>query len=187
MTIEEIYQQHCILKSDINEHLPLLREYASRCSSITEMGVRWIVSTWAFVVAKPQKITSIDINHPKTWNAQDKFNTLVEKCIENNIDFEFIQADTRKIKIKKTDFLFIDTLHNYEQIKEELKLHSQDVNKYIAFHDTESYAKKDEVGNGRGILPAIKEFLLENANIWKIVEDRKNNNGLLIIEREINE
>ena len=186
MTIEEIYQQHCISKSDINEHLPLLREYASKCSSITEMGVRWIVSTWAFVAAKPQKITSIDIKHPKTWNADDKFNILVEKCSENNIDFKFIEGDTRKIKIEKTDFLFIDTLHNYEQIKEELRLHSQNVNKYIAFHDTVSYAKRNETGTGIGILPAIKEFLLENANTWKIIEDRKNNNGLLIIERETN-
>jgi hypothetical protein len=34
--------------SDINEHIPTLYEYAKNCEVIAEMGVRGVVSTWAF-------------------------------------------------------------------------------------------------------------------------------------------
>jgi len=36
-----------------------------------------------------------------------------------------------------------------------------------------------------GILPAIREFMNNNPE-WKVLEDRKNNNGLLILGREFN-
>ena len=35
--------------SDIYEHLPTLSEYASNCESIIELGVRGVVSTYAFL------------------------------------------------------------------------------------------------------------------------------------------
>ena len=46
--IEDYYQIQCDTASDINEHLPVLKEYAQKCETITEMGVRAVVSTWAF-------------------------------------------------------------------------------------------------------------------------------------------
>jgi hypothetical protein len=47
--------------SDINEHLPILKKYASQCSHITEMGVRTGVSTWSFLASNPKKMISYDI------------------------------------------------------------------------------------------------------------------------------
>ena len=35
--------------SDINEHLETLSNYASRCNSIFETGVRGVVSSWALL------------------------------------------------------------------------------------------------------------------------------------------
>jgi hypothetical protein len=43
------YSQLCNTPSDINEHLPCLKEYASKCESVFETGVRGCVSSWAFV------------------------------------------------------------------------------------------------------------------------------------------
>ena len=51
--IENYYNNLVNTPSDINEHLPTLRKYAEECDHITEMGVRWIVSTYAFLAAKP--------------------------------------------------------------------------------------------------------------------------------------
>ncbi len=48
MKIIDIYNNLCNEKSDINEHLPTLKRYAEKCDHITEMGVRSVVSTWAF-------------------------------------------------------------------------------------------------------------------------------------------
>lgn len=37
------------MSSDINDHLPTLYNYARECESILELGVRGVVSSYAFV------------------------------------------------------------------------------------------------------------------------------------------
>ena len=44
-----MFEYLCNTKSDINEHLPALRDLASKCDTVIEMGVRYCVSTWAFI------------------------------------------------------------------------------------------------------------------------------------------
>lgn len=41
------YTTLCKNRSDINEHLPTLYEYANKCDSVFETGVRGVVSTYA--------------------------------------------------------------------------------------------------------------------------------------------
>ena len=48
--LQEIYEGLCSTPSDINEHLPTLKKYAEECEHITEMGVRWVVSTYALLM-----------------------------------------------------------------------------------------------------------------------------------------
>jgi hypothetical protein len=40
--LNELY----LTPSDINEHIPTILKYGQECEHITEMGVRWVVSTW---------------------------------------------------------------------------------------------------------------------------------------------
>ena len=190
--IEEIYKHFCETPSDINEHLSVLRHYAENCDHVTEMGVRGIVSTFAFVSAKPKIIRAIDLYHPSNWNGEDRLNYIENYCKENNIDFRFILGDTLEIEIEPTDFLFIDTLHTYEQLKTELEKHGNKANKYIGFHDTTLFANEDEhnsytnkimTGNIKGLWPAIESFILNNPH-WSVLERRTNNNGLTILERK---
>ncbi len=54
--VEENYNVLVKIPSDINEHLPVLKKYAEQCDHVTEMGVRYIVSTFALVLAKPKKL-----------------------------------------------------------------------------------------------------------------------------------
>ena len=192
-TIEEYYIESCKTPSDINEHLPTLKKYAEMSDHITEMGVRTVVSTFSLILGKPKKMISIDIKHPCVFNACDRIKTVEEYSKNNNINYNFILANTLDIEIENTDLLFIDTLHTYEQLKKELEIHSNKVNKYIIFHDTELFSNKNEVIDGiqttqrkNGLLPAIDEFLEENLN-WKIIEKFVNNNGLTIMERTKND
>jgi len=181
--ILEIYNLHKSTPSDINEHLETLYNLGKECSHITEMGVRWVVSTYAFMMGKPKKIISYDIEPVEKWGTEQKF--LIDLAKENGIHFEFHIANTLDLEIEETDLLFIDTLHNYNQLKKELELHGNKSNKYIIFHDTttfewngESYEGKKEVG----LWPAIDEFLKENEH-WVIHERLTNNNGLTILKR----
>lgn len=180
MRLDEIYQQRCNTPSDINEHLPTLKKYAEECEHITEMGVRWVVSTFAFMMGKPKKLISIDIDPVEKHGI--KTESLVELAKENGVDFQFVLGNTREIEIDETDFLFIDTWHVYEQLKIELELHGNKSRKYIGFHDTTIF---ETVGEGGlpGLWPAIEEFLNDNPH-WVLHERFTNNNGLTILKRK---
>lgn len=178
--IQETYIRLCSIPSDINEHLPTLRKYAEQCEHVTEMGVRSIVSTWALLAANPKKMISYDIVHPNKLGAN--IEVVYSSAAIENIDFTFHETNVLEVEIEPTDMLFIDTVHNYEQLKQELKLHSSKVKKYIVLHDTVTFGSHDETASGAGLLPAMYEFLLNNNN-WIIKEQFLNNNGLTILQR----
>lgn len=190
MNLERKITQLSSSPSDINEHIHTLVRYASECEHITEMGVRGIISTWAFIAGQPNILKCYDIQLPNKFGGNIELVTDV--CKSRNIDFLFIQANVLDIEIEQTDLLFIDTWHAYKQLKAELKLHSPKVNKYIILHDTTSYENKDEVSyemwgdewkaEGIGIWKAVEEFIKNNEE-WSIKERFTNNNGLTILEK----
>jgi hypothetical protein len=175
--IDKHYSHYCSRRSDINEHMPTLYQYALECKHITEMGVRDVVSTWAFLKANPTRLISYDIMRSKN------IDNAIIAAKEKGIEFEFHQKNVLNVDIEDTDLLFIDTLHQHDQLTQELNLHADKVRKYIIFHDTSKFAYTDEVtGNKGGLWPAIETFL-SNHPEWQIKERYTNNNGLTIIER----
>ena len=96
MNLSEIYQNQCKTRSDINEHLPVLKEYCEKVNHITEMGVRTIVSTYAFLMAKPKKMISYDIVYVDTSHIHS---------LAPDTDYSFIIGDTRKVVIEPTELL----------------------------------------------------------------------------------
>lgn len=166
--------------SDINEHLPTLLKYALNCKTIAEYGVREVVSTYAFAMARPDKLICVDIiKHPNV-------DTFLQQCKDENINAEFYQADTLKFQLEQpVDLLFIDTLHTYAQLAAELELHHRNVNKFIILHDTVSYGTVNEFntpGAKQGLLAATRDFLNAYSG-WKEIETYRNNNGLTILGR----
>ena len=192
--VETQFKIHSETPSDINEHLPAIYEYAKKCDHVTEMGVRWVCSSWALLRANPKKIVSYDIiKHP---NVQQ----LVDSSAEYGINFHFIEQDVLKADIEETDMLFIDTWHTYKQLFAELNMHAGKVKKYILFHDTVSFAFVDEStydyclsdialampsSEKQGLVPAIGDFMnTELGSCWEIDAVYENNNGLTILKRK---
>ena len=177
MTINELYNERCSKSSDINEHLPILFKYAKKCDHITEFGVRTGNSTIAFLAANPKKLISYDINIDK------EIQLLTDLSIKENINFYYIIHSSHTAEIEYTDLLFIDTDHGEFGTSKELENTKGKISKYIILHDSVTFGRYD-AGDGnpinRGILFAIDKFLNENKN-WKIIEDLKNNNGLLVL------
>ena len=188
---ESQFQQLCNIDSDINLHLNTLRYYASQSKTIVEMGVRWVVSTWAFLEGHPKKLTSYDIVSPEEWKRGDRMSPVEEYAKENNIDFKFILQDVLTVKLPKTDLLFIDTWHVYDQLIQELNMHSSQVNKWIILHDTETFGEKGENSaysirekkEYLGLKYAVNEFLQNNADTWRLHEHYTFCNGLTILKR----
>lgn len=181
MNIEYYYNELCIRPSDINEHLPVLRDLSKECSTIVEFGVRNVVSTFAFAVTRPNKLICVDI--VKSYNV-DPF---LQLCASEGINVEFHESDSRTFEFESADLIFIDTLHNYSQIKAELQHFGNKSKKYLVFHDTITYGNIDEEpveGSLKtGIVPAIKEFMRDNLQ-WKELVTYSNNNGLTVLVRE---
>jgi hypothetical protein len=186
------YNNNCANPSDINEHLPTLLKYGNECSHITEMGVRWVSSTWALLLSSPNKIISYDIVK------NEKINEVIELSNEYGINYTFIESDVLLCEIEQTELLFIDTLHTYNQLTMELNLHSEKVSKYIILHDTISFGHTDEIIYERssdvvktqsitktGLMNAVNDFLLtEKGKNWFIYDIYENNNGLLVLKRK---
>jgi len=167
-TLEEKYNQKCIIPSDINKNLHVLKKFSSMSESVVELGVRAIVSTWALLAGKPKRMISVDIELPSVYGGNlDEVYELSEK---EGIDFYFIQGSSLDINLPEHDFLFIDTIHTREQLQKELDLHTSKVKKYIAFHDTHHVALPE-------MMECIKDFL-EKSPEWKMEEEHPNNSGM---------
>lgn len=171
--IEERYKYLCLLPSDINEHLPTLKKYAEQSEIIVELGVRKIVSTWAFLAAKPKHLISVDITHPKDYGAD--IWEVMDSAQEAGIEFDFVLKSSLEIDLPEHDFLFIDTLHTYDQLTKELELHHTKVKKFIAMHDT------NLAGDPDNMRKAVNDFLDKHKE-WEVAEYFENCNGLTILK-----
>lgn len=188
MTIQEKFEHSVNNPSDINEHLQSLRNCAEVCNHVTEMGVRTVVSTYAFLASKAKTVIGYDISK------QPEVDECLAICKAEGRQWTFIEADVLKVEIEPTDLLLIDTFHTATQLERELNLHAPKVKRYIAFHDTHTFWEKGEqpeteqiaaldTNCGRGLKYAIEPFLKANPE-WKVVFKTDACNGLTIIERQ---
>jgi hypothetical protein len=69
----------CLLQepTDIDEHMPTLRDYASRVGIVAEMGVRTIVSTYAFLKVRRRLPVCSDAYNSCLW--------VCTECLNNHV------------------------------------------------------------------------------------------------------
>ena len=170
--LEQNYNRVCNKISDINEHLPTLKKYASECEHITEIGVRAINSTWGLLAGKPKKLISYDIFFagPPMFPDAD-IASVFAAAREENIVYGFIQQSSLEANIEPTDLLFLDTWHVYEQLSREY------------YEGCTNFSTFTPTFEGKGLWDAIEDFLSRNRN-WELCERFTNNNGLTILKRK---
>ncbi len=199
MNIQSSFVEQCNTPSDIYEHLPTLKSYASQCTHVTECGVRGVTSSWAFaagLVGKPgARLVQVDLN------TNQNVVTFGNVAREAGIDVTFYQQNDLTCPIESTELLFIDTWHIYGHLKRELARWHSSVSKWIIMHDTtvdewqgetirlgwnaaqqsaETGYPVDEIN--KGLWPAVAEFLAAHPE-WKIEKRYTNNNGLTVLRR----
>ncbi len=197
-TLQEQYETACRTPSDIYEHVPTLRSLAKECSSVTEIGLRSLVSTWGILLGLSESshtqrsYVGIDIEPPPF----EKLSLAQTASQENGIAFQFLQANDMDIDIEPTEMLFIDSLHTYCHLTFELEKFSPKVSQYIALHDTHWPEVMDDPSykgdyseypaeydrTKKGLWLAVADFL-ERHPEWILAEDHKNNYGLTILKR----
>lgn len=164
----------CSRQTDINLHLPLLFSLANKVQHVTEFGVRDGQSTRAFLAASCS-LRSYDLYK------DDRVTPLFEVAESFNLDKKYIIGNSIEIEIEPTDLLFIDTDHNYLQLKTELDKHHEKVSQYIVMHDTTTYGGPSQ-GDHIGLLAAVLEFLAANRQ-WTVNYHSHQCNGLTVLER----
>ena len=198
------YLNLCNNRSDINEHLPTLKEYAQQCTSAFETGVRGVVSSYALLYGLVKNTTTnnkrIFLNDIEKCDIDEFLKISEHNSISvkyewrNNLELDFLEGESY-------DLTFIDTWHIYGQLKRELAKFSKITNKYIIMHDTTVDGIKGEsIRQGYnayelsriskipveeiqcGLQKAIDEFLLNNTE-WTLDLKYINNNGLTILKR----
>ncbi len=204
-TIEEGYTWAKDTPSNIFQHIPVLEELALQCTSVGELGLNTMTSTWGFLKGlrfnkkKKKHHFAMDINGPPPG-----YNQLVEICKRNKITNEFVHGNSLRSDIPKVDLLFIDTCHHYAQLIRELEKHHKHVKKYIVLHNTEIdseygetvrmcyYFDMDVLSKEidcpmedlcKGMGYAIREFLEKHPE-WQIEKHLTNNNGLTILSKK---
>lgn len=161
---------------DISEHLGLLRGLAMdpEVKSIVEIGFRTGVSASALASAgKP--LTCYDIEPCAKGVA--KLRALAK-------NFSLIQGDSLAVTIPKCELLHIDSLHTYKQLIAELRSHAKRSSKWIALHDTTTFASKGKDGTMPGLADAISNFLGTDGTEWTLHLNLTNNNGLTLLRRK---
>lgn len=193
--LENKFNQLCLSPSDINEHLPTIKKYAGECETIVELGVRVPISTFALMMGKPKKLTSVDLLPPSRFGGGGELDLAYEYAKQENIDFSFVLSDSISYNFESCDLLFIDTWHTYRQLISELITHQHRVTKYIILHDTTTYASEDEANWAqspepnfggeikKGLWTAVEDFLSHFPE-WELYERYTNNNGLSILKRK---
>jgi hypothetical protein len=167
-----MFVEACARPTSIHQHLSVMRDTASGCQHITEFGVGCGDSTLAWLLVQPDKLVCYDLGF------QDCVPTFERIC--GRTDFRFYAADARIVEIEETDLLFIDTIHTYSHLKEELRVHGGKARKYIICHDTTTFGEVGEDRQAPGLFQAILEFVRDNPQ-WKIKDRFTHNNGLTIL------
>lgn len=194
-TIQEIYEAHKASPVATAKHLEYLMLLASTCRTIWEVGVKRGASSSAFLMGlqgTSGKLISVDLKITKQ--------ALELKKAAGSL-WSLHEADSRAFNFTGTspDLIFFDSLHTYMQLQAELTRLGNRSNRYLAFHDTITFATKGANGetgeylpqpedrsnfdaSSHGIRLAIDEFMAKNS-WWRILEHRPFGHGLLVLAR----
>lgn len=200
--IDALFQRHKNRRSDINEHMTTLKEYAMQCESVLELGVRKVVSSWAFAYGLLQNGSDRKLLFCNDVSPCD-IQQLKTECEKASIILQYEWCSDLDLHVEDNSFdmVFIDTLHVYGQLKRELNKFGKVAKKYIVLHDTtvdgeygeairchmnvselskQTGIPADELT--KGLRYALDEFLSTHVE-WSVCEVFTNNNGLTILKR----
>jgi len=178
LSLDELYARACNNVSDVFLHCPMIKELASRCQHVTELGLNSLGIC-----------VSVMAGQPSTFIAYGKNKEKVDEIIKEIPDdvgrthLKIRAGDSLKIQIEETEMLIIDTYHTYSQLNNELLKHAGNATKYIVIISSYAFALRGEDGSSPGVMDAVVEFVAKNDR-WEIIYNERKNNGMLVLQRE---
>jgi hypothetical protein len=142
------------------------------CQSYKEIGTQQGATAVNALLAGVNYIELVDIDFSLY---REFLAPLAEEFCKNN-NVELVTKECNSISKESVgppvDLLLIDSCHKWSHTKKELKLHQDNVNRYIVLHDT--FTCKD-------IAKGLKSFV--KSNPWIIIEEVEQNVGYMTLKR----
>lgn len=175
-SIIDLYNSYMSEVDHSSWYLEELMRLAYECDTITEIGMFQGHSISAFLRTRPKKLTGyeIDMSHIR----RDVFHHL---CPDNT-ELEFIRGDSLTMPvIDECDLLFIDTVHRYEHVIQELNRHGNQAQKFVVVHDT-NYPP-DHKNPTKKVGDAVREFVDNSNGLWYHYKELTERSGMMVIAR----
>ena len=171
ITLDHLYEK-AKATGNCNTYVPKLREMASQCKKVVELGSYREYGTVALLAGQPETLESYGdstgiaaadlIERQGKTTYTHKHTNAADELPEFDCDLLFID-----------DFTFAaDPLYNL------LSRTAPRVTRWIALHDTNLFGEKYQ--NGPGVLPAMRRFLRENTK-WSVVFHTEENHGFTVL------
>jgi len=176
--IEAEYNRAINTPSDINEHIKTLFDLACECDSIVEGGVRYVVSTWAFILGCACRGGKVD---SYCWTLIPEIQRAIDLCKNAGVPWSFYDGDWLEREIPECDMLFIDTNHFGMQLRRELEVHAPKARKFLVFHDTTTFGTVGADGKRPGLMVPINEIIAKGD--WSLKFSHPHCNGLTVLEK----
>lgn len=165
---------------DLNQHMASLRKFAAKSKVVFELSDRR-ESTIAFIKALSDEGSTLEA----VYSVQsEKDHPLIQQMLESVPEGKKVvllsPSDDSIPWDKNTDFVFLDTKHDYKSVKKQIEQFGKKSNRFLAFHDTISFGEK--YNNERGFMYAVRELLREEKDWQAIFHDEKQH-GLMILSK----
>ncbi len=178
--LAEAYRKACEAKTDIQAHVPRLRALAARCRHVTEFGVRYGTSTVGLLaglaVGPGREYVGVDL---KPTPKRKKLRELAES---HGVTYTHLENCTLHVQPRKTDLIFFDTKHTFDQLSAELDRHAGFARSFLVFHDTVTFGDRGH-GGGKGLLEAIANYR-DAHPVWAFQKQFDDSHGLTILSKE---
>ena len=194
----DLYYSYMSEEDHSSWYLVDLMKLAYECDTITEIGMFQGHSISAFLRTRPKKLTGYDIDiSPINANT---FNRLCPK----NTELHFKQDNSLTMDvIDECDLLFIDSVHSYEHVIQELTRHGNQAQKFIVVHDTnyptdtrvvvwhyehDGFKSKSQIAIAANLQykkvgDAVKEFVDNSNGLWYHYKELTEQSGMMVIAR----
>jgi hypothetical protein len=153
-----------------------IRKYMKDCNSYMELGTNQGGTASTALLCKPKSVILVDRDMSSFRKVLEKI--AIQYSKDNQIDLKIVEDDSISPKaVFNTDMLLIDSLHYVSHMEKELKVHGNNVNKYIIAHDTSiTFGKRSDA-----LYNCLSSFA--NTNGWKVIERGTTNVGYTVIAK----
>lgn len=153
---------------DLDQHIPRLSEFASKCQHVTEITHRR--ESTIGLLSAPRLVSYQSERDPLVFRLPTMF---------PHLDLKVMPHLREMPTIEETDMLFLDTEGTYTRLWGELNFYHPKVKRFIAVHDTQLYSRKGEDGK-EPTLKALTDFMQQHPE-WSVIVHDEHQYGLTII------